>query len=79
MLNLSFDRSSIRDPHELPDLNAVAEQTLPGTPRRAASLTLMPSLLNPEPMLTFEPTVPADVHDQLTDRVIRWNPKWAET
>jgi len=30
-------------------------------------------------MLTFEPTVPADVHDQLTDKVIRREPEWAET
>ena len=33
----------------------------------------------PQPMLTFEPTMPADVHDQLTDKVIRWKPEWSET
>ena len=66
-------------PHELPDSMQWQSRRCRELSRRAASLTLMPSLLNPEPMLTFEPTVPADVHDQLTDRVIRWNPKWAET
>ena len=57
----------------------MTEQTLREPSRRAASLTPMPSLLNPEPMLTFEPTMPADVHDQRTDRVIRWNPGWADS
>ena len=39
----------------------------------------MPNLSCPQPMLTFEPTMPADVHDQLTDKVIRWKPEWSET
>jgi hypothetical protein len=30
-------------------------------------------------MLTFEPTMHADVHDQVTDEVIRWRPEWAVT
>jgi hypothetical protein len=39
----------------------------------------MPSLPYAQPMSTFEPTVSVDVHDQLTDRIIRWKPEWAET
>jgi hypothetical protein len=39
----------------------------------------MPNLSCPQPMLTFEPTMPADGHDQLTDKVIRWKPEWSVT
>ncbi len=39
----------------------------------------MPDLPNPQPMSTFDPSQPADVHDQLNDRVFRWKPEWAST
>ena len=39
----------------------------------------MPALPNPHPMVTFDPTRPADVHDQLNDKIIRWKPEWAAT
>jgi len=30
-------------------------------------------------MLTFEPNMPADVHDQRSNEVVHWKPEWAET
>ena len=39
----------------------------------------MPALPNPHPMVTFDPTRPADVCDQLNDIIIRWKPEWAPT
>jgi len=39
----------------------------------------MPALSNPLPMVTFDPTRPADVHDQLNDKIIRWDPEWPAT
>jgi len=39
----------------------------------------MPALPNPHPIVTFDPTRPTDVHDQLNDKIIRWKPEWAQT
>ena len=39
----------------------------------------MPTFANPRPFDTFDPTRPALVHDQLNDKIIRWNPEWAST
>jgi hypothetical protein len=30
-------------------------------------------------MSTFDPSQPADVHDQLNDRIFHWDPVWAPT
>jgi hypothetical protein len=40
----------------------------------------MPSplaLSNLNPMRTFDPTKPVEVHDLLKDRIVRWRPKLA--
>ena len=30
-------------------------------------------------MVTFDPTQPALVHDQINDRIVEWKPEWAST
>lgn len=39
----------------------------------------MPTLANPRPIETLDPTKPALVHDQLNDKIIVWKPEWAST
>ena len=39
----------------------------------------MPALPSPHPMVSFDPTQPALVHDQLNDKVFEWKPEWAST
>ena len=39
----------------------------------------MPELLHPRPMKDFDPDRPSRVHDQLNDKIIDWDPRWAPT